>query len=1113
MKRMPWLIATLALLATPLAAAERVELAPGEDAYTLRLLQSDRQHTVLRLDLLHFDVETVSIAGEEYARLALGRRALLQEKGMPALPVIRESLLIPDDAAMQLRILDAEYREFEGMAIAPSKGNLSRQLDPAQVPYEFADFYGEDAWYPAANAALDRPYIMRDPARQTLRVCTSITVSVGAAGPGLENVLTSRPAARTTEFEKVYARHYLNYAAAAADRYDSVPEAGSMMVICYDAFRSAAMPFVNWKNQMGIKTEIVDVSSVGATGAQVKAFLQDCYDNDGVCFIVLVGDAAQVPYYNNGGASDPSYTLLAGADDYPDAFVGRMSAENLTDVQTQVERSVEYERDAQALAGWYHSGVGIASNQGPGDDGEYDNEHMDVIRGKLLGFTYTGVDQIYDPSGTAAMVANALNEGRSIINYCGHGSMTSWGSTGFSNTNVNALVNDNKLPFIFSVACNNGEFQSGTCFAEAWLRATHNGEPTGAVAMYGSTISQSWDPPMCAEDEYVDLLTAEVKRCYGALTFNGSCQMIDEYAASGFNEFKFWTVFGDPSLRVRTDTPSAVFASHLGFVDPTAAGYDVDTDPGNLVAVSYQGSFIGSVVADAGGNAYVPFDGPLPNPGENVTLTITGFNRFAHTEELLVGAETLGFIAGDVSNASNGGTSVAGVEICLVESDQFFFSQSNGHYNGGALEGTFTVTARHESFETVTAYDVAVVRDETTILDFALVDVMGPAIANTTQLPPTEDQVGPYMVSANLTDFSAIAEMKLRWYVDGIEYHEADLTLVDPATGLCEAGIDGAWWNSRIDYWIDATDTAGNSSRDPEFGDYTFWVLQSFTIFEDAMEADLGWTVGATGDNATAGIWTRVDPIGVFEGAYEVQPEDDYTEAGTLCFITGNGETGAQGADDVDGGKTTLLSPWFDLEGNFGVSVSYRRWYTNDTGNNPGGDIWVVEVTNDGSDWVILENTNVSDRSWAERSFLLDDFVAPTSTVRFRFVASDESPGSVVEAGVDEFRLIGFQLPVTAGPASVPVAAAALEQNHPNPFNPKTAIRFALREAGDVTLAIFDVGGRRVRTLADGPLAAGRHEAIWDGRDETGGELASGVYFYRLRAEGVKLSRRMLLLK
>ena len=72
--------------------------------------------------------------------------------------------------------------------------------------------------------------------------------------------------------------------------------------------------------------------------------------------------------------------------------------------------------------------------------------------------------------------------------------------------------------------------------------------PTGAIATYMSSISQSWNPPMCGQDEAVDLLVRDEMRTIGGLWFNGSCQMMDEYGAPGINEFLNWIIFGDPSL-------------------------------------------------------------------------------------------------------------------------------------------------------------------------------------------------------------------------------------------------------------------------------------------------------------------------------------------------------------------------------------------------------------------------------------------------------------------------------------------------------------------------------------------------------------------------------------
>ena len=92
--------------------------------------------------------------------------------------------------------------------------------------------------------------------------------------------------------------------------------------------------------------------------------------------------------------------------------------------------------------------------------------------------------------------------------------------------------------------------------------------------------------------------------------------------------------------------------------------------------------------------------------------------------------------------------------------------------------------------------------------------------------------------------------------------------------------------------------------------------------------------------------------------------------------------------------------------------------------------------------------------------------------------------------------------------------AFALHQNVPNPFNPTTVIQYEVPKAGGyVTLRIYDVTGRLVKTLVDGIEKASRKSVLWDGRDARGARAASGVYFYRLEAPGYVMTRKMVLLK
>lgn len=96
---------------------------------------------------------------------------------------------------------------------------------------------------------------------------------------------------------------------------------------------------------------------------------------------------------------------------------------------------------------------------------------------------------------------------------------------------------------------------------------------------------------------------------------------------------------------------------------------------------------------------------------------------------------------------------------------------------------------------------------------------------------------------------------------------------------------------------------------------------------------------------------------------------------------------------------------------------------------------------------------------------------------------------------------------------SATMRAASLLQNHPNPFNPSTTIRYSLRNGMHVRLAVFDVAGRRVRTLTDGLQIAGEHAAVWDGRDESARDVPAGIYVYRLETPDSIESRKLVLLK
>lgn len=188
---------------------------------------------------------------------------------------------------------------------------------------------------------------------------------------------------------------------------------------------------------------------------------------------------------------------------------------------------------------------------------------------------------------------------------------------------------------------------------------------------------------------------------------------------------------------------------------------------------------------------------------------------------------------------------------------------------------------------------------------------------------------------------------------------------------------------------------------------------------------DQGWGVGAPND-ATTGIWTRVDPRGT-----AAQPEDDHSPGpGTRCWVTGQGSVGgAVGENDVDGGSTTLVSPVFDLDGLAGPRIRYWRWYSNDEGGAPSSDVFRVDLSNDGGvSWTPAEVVGPAGAEasggWFEASLQVEDVLGePADQVRIRFIASDLGDGSIVEAAVDDVEVTWFEGPACPAPASYCVAA------------------------------------------------------------------------------------------
>ncbi|MBQ6307134.1 MAG: hypothetical protein IJK78_11255 [Bacteroidales bacterium] len=645
------------------------------------LVSSSEDQIQVRLQVPGFYTTAVNTPRGEAYVVTMPKAVSTAEAGEPNVPMTGIPVMIGDRARMDIRVVNAKYQDFEGIEVAPSKGDFPRSIDPATVPYTYGECYSQDAFFPTNNVGMYEPYIIRDfrgqnmvvypfaynPVTKTLRVYYDMTVEMYKLDDNGTNVMESRRSnvvKLDPDFKSVYQRHFINYEAGMS-KYTPVDEEGDLLIICYDNFISYMTDFINWKKTRGVNTTIVGTSTAGSSYSAIQTYIKNQYNaNNNLTHVLLVGDVAQIPgySYSGGGSSysglgDNAYGQIVGSDVYNDVFIGRFSASTAARVTTQCQRAITYERDLTTSATWLQLGEGIARKEGQSPsahNNEDDYVHMNNIRTDLLNYGYSTVYQRYANltgySATAATISSDINSGVGIINYCNHGQETAWGANSsgyvyYAVSHVNALTNENKLPFIFSVACLVGKYDhSSDCFAEAWMNATNNNNPTGAIGTLMSYIEQPWDPPMWGQDECIDLLvesnSSNIKHTWGGVAINGIMGMFDHYSTStqsAVGTYQSWILYGDPSLMLRTKTPTAMTVTHDGTIMASATTYTVNVTNGNgaLATITDADHNILGKATVSNNTATITINGTL-TAGQTLTLCVFGYNKVTDIQQITV---------------------------------------------------------------------------------------------------------------------------------------------------------------------------------------------------------------------------------------------------------------------------------------------------------------------------------------------------------------------------------------------------------------------------------------------------------------------------------------------
>ncbi|MCP4747423.1 MAG: hypothetical protein GY874_14970, partial [Desulfobacteraceae bacterium] len=439
-----------------------VDVGYCNEGFNVALDSTDSSGLEMSFYLEDYAVSAIKGENQTYSQVEFKAGVKTCLKGFAELPFVHASVSLPATGDIEVKVISTDYQDIVlKHPIVPSKGIIYRNQDPSAIAYEISRNSIVDQWYPKNLVTFTEPYIFRDirgsnvyihlfrynAATKTLRVYSKVQVQVtflaGAAGTNAFRTLQSNV---VPVMDDIYQSMFINYRRSKIHFPNEADENGDILVIYTSRDAEAIGPYIKWKREKGFDVD----EEVVETGTNVEDLIARSYaDNNDLLYVQLVGDWQDIKSGTTRGRAptDPLLGCVAGNDYYPELAIGRFSAESPDQVTVQVNKALAYEQDTGSTGSWYGNALGIGSGEGSGygDDGESDYKHIDIIKNeKLLPATHTVVEEVYK-NGSASTVGGYVDSGLSLINYCGHGSSNSWGTSGFSSSDVNDLRNGDML--------------------------------------------------------------------------------------------------------------------------------------------------------------------------------------------------------------------------------------------------------------------------------------------------------------------------------------------------------------------------------------------------------------------------------------------------------------------------------------------------------------------------------------------------------------------------------------------------------------------------------------------------------------------------------------------
>jgi hypothetical protein len=624
----------------------------------ITVLSSDQDEVHLVFDLPVLEVETHEVDGEMYQTLAMPGGELRGAPGEPALPAFTRLVAIPARAGATVEIISSEAEFLDGYRVLPMQSAEAETFEINAELYARDEFLGDD------KAAVGSPGIMRDlrvipltfqpvrfnPAQGKLEVTQRIEVRVDLRSEDATNARERGPVPLTPAFDEIYRSMVVNYGSeATGGRSELAPYLGTWVIISRDnsTVVDLLQPLIEWRRRMGYNVVAVTTTDIGSTSSYAirtwlrEAYAQWPYPPDFVTIVGDVGGAFGIGTFDvpsTYGEGDHPFSQLDGDDLFPDAFVGRLSAEDYITLETIVSKIVTYETDPHAGGtDWLRRATLVGD---PSQSGPTCVQIMQWVKVKLRTLGYTEIDTVWSYP-FASQITASINQGSTFFGYRGYLGMSGW-STG----QIYALTNTDMLPFALNPTCASGSWTYGTAVSEAWLRAGSPGVARGGIGSIGTDTAGT-------HTRYNNCLFGGVayglfygdNSQLGVAHARGKLELIAGYADYEYTQaerYCYWnTLMADPATEMWVGAAEELNVSYLGTVPVGANVVTVRVRSTDMVPIPNAWVYLYKE-GELGIGGYTDHAGVVDFPIDtgavtgSVDVTVSGHNLHPHQGSLTI---------------------------------------------------------------------------------------------------------------------------------------------------------------------------------------------------------------------------------------------------------------------------------------------------------------------------------------------------------------------------------------------------------------------------------------------------------------------------------------------